>query len=220
MEPKTRHVTGYVLTGIAAALGSGLLVWAAMGARLDGVERRARDAEDRVLELEATVAASSAPVPGPSTPGTPSTQPSAGIRPQEPVADAPPPTGTSRRFCFVRGGSWSSGPPVLSIDYAEMLSGEAAAAAARARGEESPPPNDYYILNDDMAAIEVPADSRMAVTLVSTADGVAASAYQMRFGEWFDVLVGMSGGDFARDRPYWVTVSDGTITALEEQYLP
>ena len=63
--------------------------------------------------------------------------------------------------------------PVITADYAQMLSGDAAAAAATAHGDESPPPNDYYIVNDNKKLRKLPVRPGISVTVTTNSDGTS-----------------------------------------------
>lgn len=220
MNPRTKIVLGYIGIGVAAALLTGAVVWALMSARLEAESERADSALEQVDDLEAQVAAASAESTGAQD--TPSSQPES----DEPTATADAPAqasaeSTERRFCFVKSVRWEGATALVTVDYAEILNGDAAAAAATAHGDESPPPNDYYIVNDNPKLREFPADKNLTVKVVSqSGGGVVTEGYGMALGAWCDVLAGMSADDFVTNRPYWITIKKSTIVALEEQFLP
>ncbi|HJS26257.1 MAG TPA: hypothetical protein VJ913_03915 [Actinomycetota bacterium] len=125
-------------------------------------------------------------------------------------------------FGFVEEVDPSGGSLVFDLAY--FLTGEAANEAAAERGDEVPVPNDYYIVNDN--------DRLRTLTL---ADGVELSLL-----DWNNCCDERFDGDletFARAieegmvesdgfvyqgslSPYWLTVEDGEIVRIEEQYLP
>jgi hypothetical protein len=126
-----------------------------------------------------------------------------------------------RHFAYIASSTWESDGAKLTVDYAQMLTGSAAAAAASAAGDESPPPNDYYIANTNPKLRTFPVKTSIKVRMTSTADGTRPDGYDMPFGQWYDAYSGMSGSFPAiREVPYWITVQNGTITKIEEQYLP
>lgn len=226
LSPRTRRVLGYIGIAVAAALIAGGVVWAIANTRILEEAKRAEEALGRLEQLESDVeslkaqlVASGASLEAEPLSETNAGQVSSGTESADSGADTD--TGSEgRQFCFVRGGVWEGAMPVLTLDYAQMLSGDEAAAAAAEHGDESPPPNDYYIVNDNTRLRELPADSRITVTVTSMDEGVDPGGYDMAFGQWFDVLVGMSASDFVKDRPYWITIEGGKIVAIEEQYLP
>jgi hypothetical protein len=128
---------------------------------------------------------------------------------------------TGRKLVVIEEADWLE-DPVLAVDYLGFLTGQAAIDAAEARGDESPPPNDYYIFNDEEQAIPLGVDRSINVTLTTNSDGtVDPDGYTVPFGLFFDGLVGMSGQVPGMwEANYWVTIENGTITAIEQQYLP
>jgi hypothetical protein len=114
-------------------------------------------------------------------------------------------------FGFVAGTTFDQ----LEFDLACWFTGDGAIAAATEDGEESPPPNDYYIRN---------VNPTIRLLAVGTADvawlpnvGDATSLETVEFGEWVV---------YRRTRPdalqpgVWVTISEGVVTHVEEQYVP
>ncbi len=221
MQHKTKVLIGYIGVGLAAALITGAAVWAVMSARVSDAEESSTAADARIAALESQVASMNASLVSAEASLTASAQEAEGAGTTVTTPEkAPAATDVDRQFCFMRGGTWEGSTPYLSVDYAELLSGDEAAAAATAHGSESPPPNDYYIVNDNPKLRSIPADPNMTVKAITEADGMVSGGYSIGFGQWFDVLIGMSADDFVKDRPYWITIKNGTITAIEEQYLP
>ncbi len=223
MEPKTRLALGYVGIGVAAALLAGAAVWAIMSAQLSEAEKAQQITQEQVTTLEAEVASLSAEVEAAaaySSTGS-SESPATQLASAEPsAAELTQPATSERQFCFMRTGTWEGATPQLTVDYAQLLSGDEAAAAATARGSESPPPNDYFIVNDNNKLRTIAANPKIKVTVTSMAEGIEPAGYQMPFGEWYDVLIGMSSNNFVKDGPYWITIKGGVIVAIEEQFLP
>jgi len=222
MEAKTRRVVGYVGVGVAAALIAGAGVWAIMSAQVDDAEQSAAQAEETVASLESEVASLSDSLTSAEESLAAATK--VAVATATTSTPSPPKTTTAtapeKQFCFMRSGTWEGSTPELIVDYAQLLTGDEAVAAATAAGAESPPPNDYFIVNDNTKLRTLPADPKMTVKVVSKSDGMVSGGYSMAFGEWYDVLIGMSGSSFVKDMPYWITIEDGTIVAIEEQYLP
>lgn len=223
MSPRTRMVLGYIGIGLAATLIAGAVVWAIMSSRIRDAEQSASDAEERVTTLESQVESLTTKLRSAEASmaalakAAQSAAASTSVSPGEVVV----PTLTStRQFCIVKGGTWEGATPILSVDYAEFLTGQAAIDAATAHGSESPPPNDYYIVNDNPKLREIPVDPKISVKVISKANGIEIHGYSMPFGQWYDVLAGMSSTNFVKDMPYWITITDDTITKIEEQYIP
>lgn len=162
-----------------------------------------------------------------AAPGTPLSTgtPSPGTKPDTGYTTPPPANGTSnedgRHFTYFKDVTTVDGSTVLVVDYAQMLTGDEAAAAATAAGEESPPPNDYFIVNENTLLRTFPVDTTINVRLTSKPDGVQPEGYDVSFGVWQDMFIGMiADAGIVRVVPYWITIEGGVITAIEEQYLP
>ncbi|MDY0086933.1 MAG: hypothetical protein RBS78_00035 [Coriobacteriia bacterium] len=201
MEPiAKRTVVSVVSAVVATALIVGLAVWVVMNGQLIRVKTQAEQDAARIETLESEVQSLTVAL---------------SAKVEEPAAE------DGRFFCFITQARWSGSRPELTVDYAQLLTGAQAAAAAAAAGEESPPPNDYFIVNTNPRLRTFPADSAMRVRMTSSAEGSVPDGYSMTFGEWFDAYSGMSGTFPTISKvPYWITIRTGTITAIEEQYLP
>lgn len=226
MDAKTKRILGYVGIGLAIALVVGGAVWGLMQSRITAAEDELALTEERLSELDSQVASLTASLePGGDDAGEP-----------EDAEDTngggssatPPPSGTEspssedgRHFCYVRSVTNVSGTTEITVDYAQMLTGAEAAAAAAAAGAESPPPNDYWISNVNPMLRTFPVRSGINVKMTSTAAGTDPSGYSVALGQWQDFFVGMSPGmEVVRDVPYWVTIDDGVVIEIAEQYLP
>lgn len=103
-------------------------------------------------------------------------------------------------------------PEDVLFDLACWFSGIAAADAAAEDGEESPPPNDYYIRNESDVTRIVPVDPGATVDqLVFSGPDTTSVAYD----EWAE---GWSSRDFQPG--IWITITDGAVTTIVEQYQP
>ena len=114
----------------------------------------------------------------------------------------------------------------LTFDLAYFYMGDEANEIAAERGDETPVPNDYYIVNDnpklrDLAVspdVEISVfdwnrccDERVTVDLATFADVISDP----------DGFVEADGRlYYGQASPYWITVEDGAVTSIEEQYLP
>lgn len=108
----------------------------------------------------------------------------------------------------------------VKIDYIQFLTGDEAAAAASAHGDESPPPNDYYILNENPRIRDFNVREGLQVTMWTwnmPSDGVTEQS--IPFDIWWDAIE-MGGQDEYLVNPYWVTIDNGTVIEIEEQFLP
>jgi hypothetical protein len=114
---------------------------------------------------------------------------------------------------------------VAQFDLACFYTGEEANQQAAARGDEVPVPNDVYIVNDNPATRDVPVDPSAELLLIdwnaccetgpgATLDGLASALGHKRFVE-------IDGWRYAGSlSPYWVTIANGQIVGIEEQFLP
>jgi hypothetical protein len=113
----------------------------------------------------------------------------------------------------------------VEFDLAYFLTGEEANAAAEERGDEVPVPNDYYIVNDNpkLRTLGVAPNLEIVLydwerccdeTIVGSLEGLAEA---INGGEPVTVDGHLYQGPLS---PYWLTVEDGAVTRIEEQYLP
>jgi hypothetical protein len=127
----------------------------------------------------------------------------------------------TRQFAFIE--SLKAGDPgSLVADYAQYLVGAAAAKAAAAAGEESPPPNDYYVVNDNPKLRTLAVSPSAKVVLVSRpGEGSDAAGYPSDV-ETLAKWLADKGWESAslRSNGYWLTIENGLVTGIEEQYAP
>jgi hypothetical protein len=125
-----------------------------------------------------------------------------------------------RHFGFVRSIDAPDG--VIVFDVAEWLTGEEAIAAAEERGDEVT--NDYYVVNDDATPLTLPFSPEVELVLLDwnrccdqTFDG-DLSKFAVAVNEGLTI----TDGDLVYQVPssWWVTVRDGVVTRIEEQYRP
>jgi hypothetical protein len=118
------------------------------------------------------------------------------------------------------------GARTLTVDVVQFLTGEAAVEAYQREHPDEPlgPPNDYYILNENPRLRTLPVDAGAQVRLVRLHDGAGAD---LKPGTWDELPVYLADyrGDDPNDprlswSPFWITVKDGQVTAVEEQYVP
>jgi hypothetical protein len=112
----------------------------------------------------------------------------------------------------------------VTFDVIQFLTGDAAKAAYEEDVPEDPdvgPPNDYWIRNVSPRLRTLPLASDVTVTVVRLGEPSGADAVPWTLDELPDHLASQSGAD---DRlgwnPYWLTVEDGVVVAIDEQYLP
>ena len=137
-------------------------------------------------------------------------------RPTEPAAIS-----DGRHFAtLLRGETGGEDGAVLEFDVASFLTGAEAAAACDLVGDECPPPNDYLIHDDDPGVYRVAIDANAPIDLVNWADCCETRLA----GTTADLLAAIAapdeGGIYRIDSRFWLTITLGRITAVEEQYLP
>lgn len=130
-----------------------------------------------------------------------------------------------RHFGYIR----SVVPQQESIEFdpAQFLTGKAAQQAAVEDGTLAPGepvPNDYYIRNRDSAVHTVPIIRTASVTAVRC-DGGCSQGHLGALGEFLASFSRKEPPTLADDyrgshSQYWLTVADGRVVAIDEQYLP
>jgi hypothetical protein len=125
-----------------------------------------------------------------------------------------------RHFGFVRSVDVTSG--TIGVDVAEWLTGNEAVAAATERGDEVT--DDYYIVNDDTTSLTLPIAPDVELVLLDwnrccaeTFHGDLAT-FATAVSEQRDV----TDGDlvYRGTSSWWVTVRDGLVVRIEEQFRP
>lgn len=211
-----------VITGFAgAALGAGAM-YAMQRPKLTALEADAVRANARVAELERTL--KGVDPPPASSEATPPPAAEQVVPPGDDTSAVEGPStaevAKSREFTFITAVEAGS-PPAVTADYARLLTGAEAVAAARAAGDEIPP-NDYYITNANPGLRTLTVKPGIKVSLLSRPDGsMDVDGYTVSFAAWAGNWTAPTEGNSAiRSGPYWLTISNGTVTAIEEQYLP
>lgn len=112
----------------------------------------------------------------------------------------------------------SNGDKTVRFDLIQWLTGEAANKAAAEDGEESPPPNDYYIRNVNPKLRTLATAPSVTVTVNVLAAEETGSAVK----DTEITLAKLAGypRDRVRDAVFWLTVSHGKVTRIEEQFVP
>jgi hypothetical protein len=103
----------------------------------------------------------------------------------------------------------------VSVDVAQFLSGEAANKAAAEDGQESPPPNDYYIRNSSKALRTLPVAAHATLCMGSSPGDTNTFAVDLK---GLDTLVRAYPDD--QGALVWISVTDGSVERVEQQYVP
>ncbi len=221
-DPKRTKTIALIAAGIVVALLAGAAAgWFARGSKV-------RELEDEIAMLTDVneEGESSEPTSIPEvTPEEEAEEPAESAPPATEEV-VPPATGasttgpTERQPGIVLGVTNSGGTNILRIDYIQFLTGGEANDAAAAHGDESPVPNDYYIVNDNPKIREFPIQPGIPVVVVTTPDGLSdPDGHTISLPEWIAALSGPHANAFKAGF-YWVTITNGTVTAIEAQYLP
>ncbi len=117
------------------------------------------------------------------------------------------------------------GSGVSGFDLACFYTGDEANEQAAARGDEVPVPNDVYIVNDNPSTRDVTVDPSVELLLIDwnacceTSPGAQLDAFASALGE--QDFVEIDGFRYAGGlSPYWITIEEGRIVGIEEQFLP
>lgn len=139
---------------------------------------------------------------------------------------APPPAPSSaEHFGYIRSLSTAGPAARLAFDEAEFLTGDAAQKAAEEDGVVAPGeavPNDYYIRNADKTTrtLRIASDAKITANRCSL-------CRHGRPGELGPFLASFMEGRQTFADPYrgsyssyWLTIEDGEVVSIDEQYVP
>lgn len=131
-------------------------------------------------------------------------------------------------FAYVSGFDGST----VTADYATFLTGDEATAAAREDGvigADETVPNDFYIRNEDplLRDLEVAAGTPV-VLQACFLEGPCVRPTAVTLEQWTSLLAEQSAEDLPEGwqwygggaLPYWLTLQDGIVVHISEQYLP
>jgi hypothetical protein len=139
---------------------------------------------------------------------------------------APPPgPSPAEHFGYIRSVSTAGPSATLAFDEAQFLTGDAAQKAAEEDGVAAPGepvPNDYYIRN--------PAKTTRTLRIANDAQITAKRCPPCRNGQPGDLapfLAAFMEGRQTFADPYrgkyslyWLTIRDGEVATIDEQYVP
>lgn len=104
----------------------------------------------------------------------------------------------------------------IEFDLACWFTGDAAVQATAQDGVESPPPNDYYVRNENPQLRTIPVAAGAEVSwLPSTGD--PSTQTTVPYADW---LTGRAARGSDYQPGVWVTIAGGSVTFIEEQYVP
>jgi hypothetical protein len=131
----------------------------------------------------------------------------------------------AERFGYIRSVSTAGPTATLAFDEAEFLTGEEAQRAAEEDGKVSagdPVPNDYYVRNPDKSTetLRVAADAEITARRCSLCRKGQPGNVEDFLASF--MKTGQTYADPYRGAKsqYWLTIEDGTVVAIDEQYVP
>jgi hypothetical protein len=174
--------------------------------------------EQAAVSPTATTPAPASETRSPTPTDEPSPTPSA-IATGEPGGDTLPDGRYFVQLADIQGGE--EGPLQLQYDLAYFLTGEEANQAADDRGLETPVPNDYFIVNDNPKLRLTPLEGVYSVKYIPQGSGLSSpvKAHEAQFLGWM-------GESVQTDFPpkdtswWWITIENGSVTKIQQQYLP
>lgn len=217
MSDKKSATIIWISAGVALALLAGTgVTWLVLGSKVRSLEKQVTELE---ASTESSASADASDLAGEADAPTGAQDSAADVPADaEPVEDAAGPTEVQPAYVLgivSEDGAWK-----LQVDYIQFLTGDEAAQAATAHGDESPPPNGYYVVNDNPKIREFPVQAGIAAVVVTNDDGTSDPAgHALSLSQWGSALSGPHGPVF-RSTIYWVTVTNGTVTAINAQYTP
>ena len=155
--------------------------------------------------------------PGAAT--TPPTTPATG---EEGVGTSAPVLADGRHPVYLTGLDLAKRQ--VTFDLIQFLTGKAAKEAwVKAHPEEPDgPPNDYMIINDNPRLRTLPIDASVAVTVVDLSDGVKSVPVALAdLPAWLAAHEPVDAGEKRLSyNPWWLTVAQGKVTKIDEQFVP
>jgi hypothetical protein len=153
--------------------------------------------------------------------------------PDEPMETPPPPDNApledGRHFGFVRAVHPAQG--TIEFDLAYFLTGEEADRAYQeATGETGPVPNDFYVVNENPRLRELPFADDLRLRLLDWTQccdtffegdiGPFAEAIEEQTDVLVDDVRGKDDVIYRGLSSWWITIENGVVVEIEEQYTP
>jgi hypothetical protein len=147
--------------------------------------------------------------------GTPATTVAATTTAAGPATTEPAVLADGRHPVYIK--TVDAAGQTITFDLIQFFTGEAANKAAAEDGEESPPPNDYYIRNVNPRLRTLPVRAGAPITVnVLAAQSTGSSTKDV------SVTLEKLASYFPNSGtpPFWITVEQGQVTEMAQQYLP
>jgi hypothetical protein len=127
-----------------------------------------------------------------------------------------------RHFGYVR--SVDADARTIEFDLAYFLSGEEANAAYQAAGGTGPVPNDHFVVNDNpkLRTLPLAPDVRLRLLDWNHCCETFFDGDLALFGQAIEEQGDVTDGDliYRGQSQWWITVENGFVTEIEEQYSP
>jgi hypothetical protein len=141
-------------------------------------------------------------------------------------AQAPSPAATAledgRHFGYVR--SVDPDASTIEFDLAYFLSGQEANDAYHAAGGTGPVPNDHFVVNDNpmLRTLALAPDVRLRLLDWNHCCETFFDADLSLFGQAIKEQADITDGDliYRGQSSWWITIENGVVTEIEEQYSP
>jgi hypothetical protein len=147
---------------------------------------------------------------------------SVGPEPGEPGSPVDAALEDGRHFGYVRSVDVDAG--TLEFDLAYFLSGEEANAAYQAAGGTGPVPNDHFVVNDNplLRTLPLAPDVRLRLLDWNHCCETFFNGDLALFGQAIEEQGDVTDGDliYRGQSQWWITVENGVVTEIEEQYSP
>jgi hypothetical protein len=168
---------------------------------------------------------SQTPSTAPSTTAAPASAPSTSESESGAVTTPPPPTAPvledGRHPVYLTALDTTA--RTVEFDLIQFLTGDEAVVAWDAAHPDQPggPPNDYFIVDENPRLRVLPLADDVTVT-VPTFERAGLQAQPIPFADLPARLAGnpMPGEGRLWPNPFWLTVENGTVSAMDEQYIP
>ncbi len=124
---------------------------------------------------------------------------------------------------FIKKVWEEGGKRYISIDYAEMLTGQEAIDAAIAAGEIQPGedlPNDYFIRNTSTDKRQFEVSDPVDITTSTWHGEMNNPITWADFKSFWSATPPDDEATYLRDSPWWIERDGQTVIRIDEQYLP